>query len=70
MITKDDKIMCDSCHKQITGKVKTIKSNRQGWGRTRQSETHFHLTSLECSNAKEVNVVQLHNPNWRGYRSD
>lgn len=70
MITQDDTIVCDSCHRQIVGKVKTVTSTRQGWGKVRKSETHYHLTSLDCSNAKEVIKVPLHNPKWKGYKSD
>jgi hypothetical protein len=53
MITKDKKVMCDSCHKEITGEPSIVQNNGRGWSNISKKVSHFHPTSLDCSNATE-----------------
>jgi hypothetical protein len=53
MITKDKKVICDSCHKEITGEANVVPNNGRGWSSTSRKTNHFHPTSLDCCNATE-----------------
>jgi hypothetical protein len=55
MITKDDKIMCDSCSKQIVGEPYVVNDKREGW----VVASHFHPTALECSTAVERITITM-----------
>ena len=54
MITKDKKVICDSCSKEIKGEATAINNHGRGWARYSAKSFHFHPTPLECSNATEV----------------
>lgn len=58
MMTKDDKVMCDSCHKEIKDEVTVVKTNGKGWANRFKSENHFHRTPLDCANAVEPIKIQ------------
>jgi hypothetical protein len=53
MITKDKKVMCDSCSKEIKDESTAINNNGKGWARYSTKFYHFHPTSLDCANATE-----------------
>lgn len=53
MITKDKKVMCDSCHKEILVDVNVVNNNSRGWSSTSRKVNHFHATPFDCSNAVE-----------------
>ena len=55
MITKDDKIMCDSCSKQIVGEPYVVNDKREGW----VVASHFHLSAQECSAAAEKVTITM-----------
>ena len=59
MITKDKKVMCDSCHKEIIDKVNTVKNNGRGWSKTSRKVNHFHPTTIDCANAVEVVKIYI-----------
>ena len=60
MITKDNKVMCDSCQKEIVGAKTTIYTNRNGWGVTRVKDNHFHVSPRECADATEPIKILAH----------
>ena len=52
-----EKIMCNSCHKEVTGEVKIVLSNKKGWGVTHKTEQYFHATPIDCANAVEPVII-------------
>lgn len=59
MITKDKKVMCDSCHKEIKGEANTIANHGRGWARYAKKFNHFHPTPYDCANAIEVVKIYM-----------
>jgi hypothetical protein len=65
MITKDDKIMCDSCSKEIVGEPYVVNDKRKGWAITKLNgqeylkASHFHPTAQECSMAIERITITI-----------
>jgi hypothetical protein len=65
MITKDDKIMCDSCSKEIVGEPYVVNDKREGWAITKLNgqeylrASHFHPTAQECSMAIERVTITI-----------
>jgi hypothetical protein len=52
-----EKIVCNSCYKEVTGEVKIVSSNKRGWGAVRKAEQYFHATPLDCANAVEPAII-------------
>ena len=65
MITKDNKTMCDSCSKEITGEPYIVNNKPKGWaivklnGNEYLKTSHFHSTPQECSVAIEKVTITI-----------
>jgi len=63
-------LLCQSCGKYIDNEpLSVVLSNKQLFSNRIKSQV-FHKTPVDCANAREVNVIPLHNPKWRGKESE
>jgi hypothetical protein len=68
MITKDDKMMCDSCSREIKGDPYIVHNKPKGWaivklkGNEYLKASHFHPTPQECSMAIEKITITIKRP--------
>jgi len=59
MITKDKKVICDSCNKEIKDEPTVVSNNGKGWSNISKKVNHFHPTSLDCCNATEPTKIYM-----------
>ena len=68
MKTKDDKIVCDSCMKEIAGEPYIVNNKAKGWGIVKLNGkeyakvNHFHPTPEECCMAIERVTITIKRP--------